>query len=197
MSRKQYNKPTRTDLSARNRLALYRRCEEAIEFLIDCDGHTVLSKEEFAVAMAARYGRMWLKPNGTGDRRLVEAVANMTRDQEMPGNEMVRQFCGGYVVAYAPNLGGMTLLDPSGELSLVHQLHMLSGDLQRQQSIKTMNRRRLSYWRAAADNAFKTGDAGLARLLNQIENQIDTSGLVTDSLVAEYMKALASRGVAA
>lgn len=177
-----------------DKLALYERTREAIEFLIESDGHTQLTKVEFATALASRHGRIWLKRDGDGNRRLVEDVMNLTRDQDIDG--VAASLFGGFVVAYAPNLGGMTLIDPTGELGLDHQLHMLSGDLQRQQATKTINRRRISYWRAAAENLMKAGDYDLARLLSHIENEINGTGFVSDSLVADYMKALSTRGAA-
>lgn len=189
------DKGARQRKTGSDRLSLYQRCQEAIDFLIECNGHTTLTKAEFATAMAARCGRRWLKVDGSGNRKMVEDVMNITRDQDL--DPTARALFSGYVVAYAPNLGGMTLVDPSGELALDHQLHILNGDLQRQQTVKTTNRRRLSYWRAAAENAMKTSDYELARLLSHVENEIDASGFVSDNLVADYMKALTARGVEA
>jgi len=176
-----------------DRLALYQRAQEAIEFLIECNGHTTLTKDAFATTMASRYGRKWLRMDGRGNRRMVEEVMNLTRDQDI--DQVAASLLGGFVVAYAPNLGGMTLIDPTGEVTLDHQLHMLSGDLQRQQATKTINRRRIAYWKAAGECAMRAGDFKLGRLLSQVENEVNATGFVSDNLVAEYMAALGARGL--
>jgi hypothetical protein len=64
-----------------------------------------------------------------------------------------------------------------------------------QQKAKTVMRRRLSDWKAAALSAMSSGDFDLGRLLSQAENEIDRSGFVSDTLVVLYLKALAARGI--
>lgn len=178
-----------------NKVALYERAREAIDYLMGENGHTTLTKSDFAVVMATRHGRVWLKGDGTGNRRLVEDVCNLTRDQA--DDEYASAICCGFVVSYAPNLGGMTLLDPSGEMALDHMLHMLSGDIQVQQKAKTTNRRRVSYWNAAGHQAFNSDEHELGRVAFQIEREIDATGMASDSLVAEFLRLISDRGFAA
>lgn len=108
---------------------------------------------------------------------------------------MAKGLFDGCVVFYSPSAGGVTLADESGEMLPHHLLHMLSGDLERQQATKTVNRRRITSWRIAAQNAMKDGDFDLGRALSHIENEIDARGFVSDSLVAEFMKLLDRRGL--
>ena len=177
----------------RNNLSIYQRAEEALEYLIECSGHTELSKREFAGVMAARHGRPWLLKNGNPNRALVEQVMNATRDQDV--DPLAREMFGGLVVAYAPNTGGLTLVDPNGEMALPHQLHMLAGDVSIQQKAKTTLRRRLPTWKAAAFAAMSAGDFDLGRLLSQIENEIDTNGVASDTLIARYLTEMAARKI--
>ena len=59
-----------------NSLTLLKRAQEAIEFLMAHGNFVEYSKEQFAIALNW-YDRLNEKP----DRRLVETVCNMTRDQ--------------------------------------------------------------------------------------------------------------------
>ncbi len=173
------------------KIALYQRAQEAIDFLMECDGRTQLSKQDFAVVMSQRHGRAWLKSNGDGDRQLVSDICNLTRDQ---GIDLVaeRKFQG-YVIAYSPSIGGMVLFDPSGELSFESMLFMLAGDMQRQSATATINRRRVSYWNAAGHQAINAGEADLGRLCFQIEREIESTGFAADSLVADFLSLVGSR----
>lgn len=175
-----------------NKLALYQRAQEAIEVLMDMNGHTTLTKTEFAIIMATRFGREWLRGDGTGNRHLVEEVCNLTRDQE--DDPYAKALFSGFVVSYAPNVGGMTLFDPSGDLSYGHLLHMLAGDLNRQQATKTINRRRLSYWNSGGHQALNSQEPDLARVMFQIEHEIEATGTASDGLVAEFIRLLGPRG---
>jgi len=175
-----------------SRLALYARAQEAIEYLCANNGHVGLTKPEFAVAMAAQYGRIWLKVDGTGNRKLVEEVCALTKDQDI--DDMAEKVCAGFVITYSPTEGGMTLEDPTGQHPS-HRLHMLSGDVLRQQSTKTINRRRVGSWKAAGDGEMKRGDHEMGRLCYQIENEIDATGFVSDTLAAQFLKVLRSRGL--
>lgn len=177
----------------RTRFDLYKRAQEAIEYLMECQGHTLLNKRAFAEEMADRYGRGWITSGGNADKRLVEDVCNLTRDQDQ--DPTAQGLFGGYVISYAPNSGGMVLIDPSGEMALNHQLHFLAGDVQMQQKSKTVMRRRISNFRAAGRSAMSGGDYDLVRILSQAENEIDRSGFISDTLVVELLKAFADRGI--
>ena len=178
----------------RNRLALYDRCREVIEYLIECNGHSPLSKRELADEMADRYGRVWRTNSGEPDRRLIADVCTATRDQDR--DPFARELFAGLVISYAPNTGGLILIDPTGEMALPHQLHMLAGDMQEQQKAKTIMRRRISAWRTAALSAMSGGDFELGRLLSQAENEIDSTGFVSDTIVVLLLKMFAAKGVA-
>lgn len=167
-------------------LESYRRAEEAIEYLMEQGCITDLSKRDFATVMAARYGKMWLRTDGTGDARLVGEVCNLTRDQA--GDTLAASMFGGFVVTYAPSIGGMVLFDPQGEMSFEGLLHMLSGDIQRQQAAKTTNRRRVANWNAVGHQALTNGHADLGRICFQIEREIEAGGVASDSLVVEFMR---------
>lgn len=177
----------------RNRLALYDRCREVIEYLMECNGHSPLSKRELADEMANRYGRAWLTRSGDPDRGLVSEVCNVTRDQDR--DPVAHELFAGLVISYAPNAGGLVLIDPTGEMALPHQLHMLWGDMQEQQKAKTIMRRRISAWKTCALSAMSSGDFDLGRLLSQAENEIDSGGFVSDTIVVTLLKVLAARGV--
>lgn len=165
---------------------LYLRAQEAIEYLIECNCLTNLSKRDFAAVMAPRYGRVWLYGDGTGNDRLVSDVCNLTRDQAE--DPYAAALFGGFTVTYAPNLGGMALFDPEGELSFDALIHMLSGDMQRQQSAKTINRRRIANWNAVGHQALSNGNPDLGRISFQIEREIEANGVASDSLVAEFLR---------
>ena len=174
---------------------LYKRATEAIEYLMEQNCFFEGSKQDFAMLMAERYGTSWLKADGKPDRRLVEDVCNLTRDQE--GDAVAQATLAGYMIGYADNHGGLVLLDPSGEQPYHHQLLWLNGDNLRQRCHKTENRRRASVWKAARDAAFREGDLDVGLLIGQIEREIETTGFLSDSLSAEYERLLRERGLVA
>lgn len=163
---------------------------QAINYLMEHDGFVECSKAEFAWKMG------WIIGEGRDEkpnRRLVEDVCNLTRDQELfPEYQEALQ---GFVIAYAPSEGGMSLVDPTGDIPLHLLTHLLLGDLQKQQAMKTMNRRRLSMWRAAGDSATFGGDGELSRLFHQAENEINLQGFVSDSVTGSLFKVAATRGL--
>lgn len=167
-------------------LTTLRRADQAIQTLIDCNYFFEGTKNQFAIKMNWYLGS---KP----DRRLVEDVCNLTRDQDLypPAKELL----GGFTICYSPSKGGLLLQDPDGDLPLDHQLFRLSGDLQAQQKIKTINRRRLPSWKVAAEQAFKTGDLEVSRICWQAANDIEHTGFVSDHLIAEFFKTAAARGL--
>lgn len=170
----------------KDKLALLQRAKEAIEYLMEQNGHVTLSKGEFAYVMGERYGKVWLRSDGSGNSSLVGGVCTLTREQE--AFPLASSLLAGMVVAYAPSIGGMTLLDPSGEPSLDHLLHMLAGDMQAQQKHKTVNRRRVTYWDSGSKGAITHGHMELGLLMGQIKHEIDTTGFASDSLVADFFK---------
>jgi hypothetical protein len=143
--------------------------------------------------MFARYGRRWLNSNGQPDRRLVEEVCTLTREQER--DSMAREQFAGLIVAYSPTVGGINLIDPSGSMSLPHMLHLLQGDLQAQQRAATVNQRRLEVWKALERTAMQSTDFDLVRLSSQCENEIAATGFVSGSLVAEFLQLVRTRGI--
>lgn len=176
------------------RKVLITRAEEAIQFLMDNDGFVPLSKREFAEKMyAATDSRMWLTSSGEPNRKIVEEVCNLTRDQHAWPE--VAEALQGYMITYAPQSGGATLIGSAGEMKLDHHLHMLAGDITRQQATKTTNRRRVASWETAARQALRAGDHDLGLILGQIKNEIDMTGFVSDSLVAEFISMLVGRGI--
>lgn len=162
----------------------------AIDYLMAQGGFVECSKAEFAWTMG------WTLGTGRDekpDRRRVEDVCNLTRDQELFPEYGAA--LGGFVIAYAPSQGGMSLVDPTGEIPLHHLVHILLGDMQKQQAAKTINRRRQPTWRTAGDSATVNGDVELARLFYQAENEIATTGFVSDSVVGSCFKVARSRGL--
>lgn len=171
---------------------LVRAAQKAIEYLIDHDGFVECTKQQFGLIMG------WHFRDGNrdkGNERYVQDVCNVTRDQDKWPE--VAEALGGYVVSYAPNKGGLSLVDPTGELPLEHLVHILVGDIQKQQGIKTTNRRRLPTWKALGSSAFNAGDQELSRLAFQAEQDIDSTGFVGESLVVALHKVVASRGYGA
>ncbi len=170
------------------------RAQEAIEFLTEKNGYFEGSKGEFAQAMYDRTKRShWLRNDGFPNRQLVADVCNFMRDQhQWPEVEAI---LAGYMVVYAPSRGGMTLVGSQGEMKQEHLLHMLGGDMTRQQATKTINRRRVAGWKVGANQACQAGQIELGLLMGQIQNQIDATGFATDSLVAEFYKELGKLGI--
>jgi hypothetical protein len=173
-------------------LTLVLRAREAIEFLVaeGQDYYWAGSKAAFAAALG------WFRADGeTPDRRLVEDVCNLTRDQEGL-SPMLQEELAGFVISYAPSVGGMTLLDPgASDMPLHHYAHILVGDMQRQQQALTTNRRRLPTWKKAGAIAANGDDHELARLFWQGENEISRTGFVTESTMGELNQVLMSREV--
>lgn len=189
------NRSKRIALEQRTRLSLYERTRELIEYLVENDGHVAVTKEDLAVLLSERFNtRQWLTLEGRGDRRLVEQVCNLTRDQHE--DPVTGSICAGFVAAYSPNAGGLTLVDESGDMPPHMALHMLQGDLSQQQKSKTVWRRRLPYWAAAAKQAALNGDSELSRVLWRIHDKIQETGFTPDDLIGEYADALVKRGLA-
>ncbi|MGH8872583.1 MAG: hypothetical protein ACRDWS_11460 [Acidimicrobiia bacterium] len=141
----------------------------------------------------------WTK--GTGreekpDRLRVERACNLTRDQDtFPEEYGIQDTLGGYVVAYAPNTGGMTLLGEGVDIDGRMYVHVLTGDLQKQQAMKTMNRRRLPMWRKVGEAFAANGDIEMSRLFFQAEDQIEREGAVDDPTVAKIFSTLVAHGI--
>ena len=137
----------------------------------------------------------WYQPDGkSADVRRVQDVCKHTRDQEnLPG--WMQDELAGMVIAYAPIKGGMTLIDPSdgSNLDLHHYVHLLAGDLTRQQQHRTENR---GVWRCGRrlPPLFSAGYQRLAKLSAQAEDQIKQNGEVSESTTEEFMKELALLG---
>lgn len=162
--------------------------------LIEEDGFVDCTKNEFAELMYERTRRpQWLKKDGSPNRSLVEDVCNLTRDQDA-WPEVATELSG-YRVVYAPSKGGMVLIGADGEMKLEHLVRMLWGDARRQQEAKTVGRRRVSSWRTAAQMASRSGDLDLGLLMAQMENEVNTTGFVSDSLYTEFEAALRKRGI--
>ena len=138
----------------------------------------------------------WRMPNGKdADVRKVQDVCTLTRDQgELP--EWMQEELAGYIIAYAPSQGGMVLIDPaSSDMPLHHYVHILYGDLARQQQHKT-GEPTPPPMGGSRQIAFPSGDQDLARLCAQAEDQINRTGFVIDSTVQEFFKVVTSRGLA-
>lgn len=176
-----------------NRLELYQRTQEAIEYLMELGGHSESTKSEFSYLLGVRHGKVWLRGDGTGNVRLLQEVAALTKDQDV--DPYAKEICAGYVINYAPNFGGITLTDPDGEMTMEHSLHMLAGDLLRQQNAKTIMRRRVQVWNAAGHLALKTGETDIGRVTFQIEREIESSGFVSESLVVEFLRLIRKLGI--
>lgn len=168
------------------RFSIHQSAVNAIEFLMSQESFYPGTKRQFAFAMG------WYQPNGKdADVRRVQDVCKHTRDQEdLP--EWMQDELTGMVIAYAPIKGGMTLIDPGdgSTLDLNHYVHLLAGDLTRQQQHKTENRGRLAMWKALTTAAFSAGYQQLATLSAQAETQIKQNGTVTDSTHDDFMKEL-------
>jgi hypothetical protein len=169
--------------------------QKAIDVLMDHGGYVSDTKAQFALRMG------WVKA-GVGridepDRQLVEDVCTLTRELAASPDSWpaAADLLAGYVIAYSPNAGGMTLIDPTGDDPLHHLTHILLGDLQKQKGMKTTNRRRLPMWEAAADNALANGDTELGRLLDRAAQEIKKTGFVEDQTVNGIYSVADSRGL--
>jgi hypothetical protein len=181
----------RPEMRLPSSMALVLKAKDTIDFLMARDGFWEGSKAAFAEEMG------WFRRDGAPDREMVEAVCNLTRDQDQQPQYAQDQLAG-FIVAYSPSQGGMTLLDPeSGEMPLQHYVHILAGDMQRQRQHMTENRRRLPTWKTAGRIAANGKDQDLARLCWQAENEIDRSGFVDDHTVSEMFKVFRTRGLVA
>lgn len=180
---------------AAKQTVLIRRAEQVIEVLMENNGFTPLTKSDFAGVMAQRFGSAWLQ-NGKPNRRLVDQVAGLSKDQFLPGNEGVHGRLRGFVIAYSPSIGGMTLIDETGEMSLAHMLHITAGDLLRQKNVITVHRRRLDVWNAIAKSAIANGDVDLGLLAGQIQREIEMTGFVSEAIASEFLQAVEAKGLA-
>ena len=164
-----------------------QRANQAIETLIDCHYKWNGTKEQFAIKMGWYEG-----PDHHPSRRMVEEACTITRDQnDWPD---IRADLGGLIIAYAPEEGGMILIDWSGDMPLEHQVHFLIGDAQRQQQHKTENRRRIPTWEAAGNAAVMMNDPELAQLFFAGKNEVERSGFITDLTSRKLFQAIAARG---
>lgn len=173
-------------------LHLLGKALKAVDYLIDHDLFVEGNKKQFALKMG------WVKEGGKNgvdqpNERLVEDVCNLTRDQHLFPE--YREALSGMVIAYRPNQGGFVLVDPDGATDSRMLIHVLLGDMQRQQSIKTMNSRRIPTWRAVGDSFSKNDDLEMARLMWQAENEIQSSGFVSGTLVGQIYKTAGARGL--
>jgi hypothetical protein len=168
--------------------------EKAIEYLMDNQGFVPDTKEQFAIKMGWVTGR---PPTESPDRQRVEMVANLTRDAEQSPEgypAWVVSALGGFVIAYSPNTGGLALIGEGVEIDAREFIHILTGDLQAQQRVKQVNRRRLPTWNRVARAYADGGDIGMAMLLAKGENEIATTGMVSDQIVGEVYKTARTLG---
>jgi hypothetical protein len=180
--------PDSMGLSLPPTLTLLQDAKRAISVLMDYDGFYPYPKRNFAEEMG------WFTRTGKPDRARVEAICNLTRDQDTL-EPWQQETLAGYVIAYSPRRGGMTLWTPEDFSVEIRQwVHSFEGDLQRQQQYRTENRRRLADWRAFSRAAFNAGDDELARLCNHAENEIETTGFVSEYTINELWKVWVSRG---
>lgn len=161
------------------------KAQEAVEFLIEHDCFWPGNKADFAYEME------WLTRDGKPDRRMVEDVCTLTREQDSNG---LAELLGGFVVSYAPSKGGMVLWTDS-EAPIDHYVHMFTGDMQRETQHRTENRRRLPYWEKAAEAASGSGDVELARLLFEARREIESTGFVSEQVTGQLMFVFQSRGL--
>jgi hypothetical protein len=156
-----------------------------IDDLIDRGGFVEYNKKQYAVVMD------WYL-HGEPDVARVQRACNCTRDQ-LRDPELAEAFAG-FVVAYSPVQGGMTLIDPTGDLPLDHGLHVCLGDVRAQQQSKTQNQRRLPTWKQMGAQAMSQHEPDIARVCWQIEGEISSTGFASNTSVAEFMKLCRLRG---
>ncbi len=164
----------------------------AIGYLMQHGGFTPLTKDQFAVKMD------WVSDDLKPNRRLVESVCNLSRDvEDTPDGypDWVVAQLGGYVIAYAPSDGGMCLLGEGVDIDARMFVHLITGDLQKQQAMKTMMRRRLPMYKKVVQAFADAGQWGLAKALAKGENEVETAGMVSDHVVGEVFKAAREIGV--
>jgi len=162
--------------------------KKSIEYMMKRGGFVEYTKRQFAAAMG------WYKGTGKDDpdRARVERMCNLTRDQDQWG--WVSELLGGFAISYAPQQGGMILVDESGEIPLDHMWHQILGDLQLQHKAQTMNKRRLPTWRKAGSQSANNDNLELARLCWQAENEIEHTGFVTETTYVNLIKSLRALG---
>jgi hypothetical protein len=168
----------------------YADASRAVEVLIDNGNFLPDTKEQFALRME------WLRPRGVGaidfgDARRVDNVCTLLRDLAAEDSAVF----GGMTIAYSSNIGGMNLIDPDSPPTPLGLSHVLAGDLQRQQVIKTTNRRRIPTWRQCGQAWASVGDHDMARLFWNGENEIKSTGFVTELTHVEICRALQARGM--
>ncbi len=163
------------------------KAKEAIERLIELEGFFPGNKADFAIEMG------WVDhlKNRKPDRRLVDEVCNLTRDQRYSAT--VQDALAGYVIAYSSSDGGIVLVDPSGETQIRQWIKIFKGDFQKQQAIRTMNRRRQPTWEALGKQLAANGDVEFASICWQIEIEIKRTGDVSDEMISKFFMTLASR----
>lgn len=179
--------------ASEHRIRLYERAKEVIEFLMDNDGHSPLTAGEFAGALAARYGRVWTRMDGTPNRQLLTEVKQLMHDQHQDPEAFGQ--LGGFMLDYSPTAGGLTLIGALGEMKHEHLLHLLAGYLHQQRSISTILRRAVAQFRTAAEQAARADDFLLTSVLSKIEDQVDRQGSVDLTLIEEFERLIAERGV--
>lgn len=163
---------------------LIERAVEVIEWMMDNDGYTELTKREAVEVLARRYGSVWKTVGGEANRKLLVDVVALMHDQH--DSDEVAERLGGYMIRYSPNIGGLTLVGALGEMDVRHLAMTLLGDLEMQQRALTAIRRRTSGWKTLSEKAFIDGKVDLARCCAQIEREIDTRGYVPGDLVDDY-----------
>lgn len=159
----------------------------AVERLVDEGSYVADTKVQFAARMG------WYDANDKPNASLVHQVCALTKDQfHLKGAE---DLLGGMVIAYSAQIGGITLIDPDGDLSVAMLVHIVTGDLQQQQNFKTINRRRVPTWRQASVSLGKQGFGQLSRLFAQAENEVDSLGVVSDSIAGKIWKTVREMGL--
>lgn len=166
-------------------LTVLDRAEMAILYLHDHNGWLPsCTREDFAKRMN------WLRPDGEPDRRMVEHVFTMTREQHRW--EEVASRLGGYVIAYAETVGGVAFVGSDGLPILPAMVHILRGDAVRDQTARTENARRLPTLRKLAEGAANDKEFDLWRIFNRAYMDVERDGFYSTDVAAEldaYVKA--------
>ena len=119
---------------------------------------------------------------------LIERACQYTKDRP-------EEFAGIHM-AYAPNDGGVAVIDPeSGEMPPHMFVHVLRGDFARQTQHETENRRRMPMYDAMAQKYSRAGDNELARICYACLAEIKSEGRISQTTRNELMKALKQRGL--
>lgn len=119
----------------------------------------------------------------------IEEAAAYTKDRP-------EEFSG-MVIAYAPNDGGVAVVDPDMPADLPPQMlvSIVRGDMARQQQQETEMRRRIPIYQAWATSCSRSGDYELASILTKCEHEIDTDGRVRQLTRTDLFKALGARNL--